>query len=277
MYRLNGVTVYAVLPDLKILSRVQQQVMHTFQADWTIVTEDRSCLWLELALEHNPRRVIYLAHSQATLPFGPEAFERDSFKTAVYARLAHIIVVSTYMQDYLARWGDLASDGLRFPAYGQGPYPFLANFEAGYVTMINPSLLKGAPIFSALAKSMPETEFAVVPSWGTTVRDRTLLETIWTFQHTDNGWYRVISQASNKVIDVAANSVADGANIQQWTAGTGANQQWRIETLGDGSVRLVARHSGKVLDVAAGSAADGANIQQWTWNSSNAQRFLISN
>ncbi len=99
----------------------------------------------------------------------------------------------------------------------------------------------------------------------------------WAFQHTDNGWYRIISQVSNKVIDVAGGSTADGANVHQWTAGTGANQQWRIETLGDGSFRLVARHSGKVLDVASASTADGANIQQWTWNSSNAQRFLISN
>jgi hypothetical protein len=99
----------------------------------------------------------------------------------------------------------------------------------------------------------------------------------WTFQHVDNGWYRIVSQVSGKLVDVNAGSTADGANIQQWGNTGCACQQWRVETLGDGSVRLVARHSGKVFDVASGGTADGTNIQQWTWNGSNAQRFIISN
>ncbi|MBA3470075.1 MAG: RICIN domain-containing protein [Herpetosiphonaceae bacterium] len=96
----------------------------------------------------------------------------------------------------------------------------------------------------------------------------------WTFQHADNGWYSVISQVSNKAIEVNGGT-ADGTNIRQWSANGCACQHWRIETLGDGSFRLVVRHSNKVFDVAGSGTADGTNIQQWTWNSSNAQRFFI--
>jgi endoglucanase Acf2 len=99
----------------------------------------------------------------------------------------------------------------------------------------------------------------------------------WTFQHADNGWYRIVSQVSGKLVDVNAGSTADGANIQQWGSTGCACQQWRVETLGDGSFRLIARHSSKVMDVAASGTGDGTNIQQWTWNSSNAQRFYIRN
>ncbi|HEY1011846.1 MAG TPA: RICIN domain-containing protein [Herpetosiphonaceae bacterium] len=99
----------------------------------------------------------------------------------------------------------------------------------------------------------------------------------FSFQHTNNGYYRLINQAANKPVDVAGNSTADGANIHIWSNTGCACQEFRLEPLGDGSVRLVARHSGKVIDVSAGGTADGTNIQQWSWNGSTAQRFRISN
>jgi hypothetical protein len=65
-------------------------------------------------------------------------------------------------------------------------------------------------------------------------------------------------------LDVANVSTADSAQVIQWSCGSGANQQWKIQDAGDGYVRISARHSGKCLDVAAASTANSARIKQYT-------------
>src|SRR5262249_47960643 len=142
-----------------------------FQPTWTLVSEDPSYLCLALALEVNPSRVVYIAHSQATLPFGPECFTADPHKTGLLRRVAGIITFSEYVKDYLRRWGDLESVVLPFPGYGIGPFPCLGCFDKGFVTMVNPSAIKGLSIFLELARRLPAVDFAVVPTWATTSTD----------------------------------------------------------------------------------------------------------
>lgn len=178
IYRLNGVTVHAVAHDLPVFSRGLASLLRSSRPHWTVVSEDRSSLWLQLALEERPGRVVYLSHSQATLPFGPEAFEVDFDKERVYRRAAGIITVSSYLQDYVYRWAGLPSEVLRFPSYGTGPYPNLGRFDSGAVGMINPAVIKGSSIFIRLAQDFPHVDFAVVPSWGTSLRERTVLESL---------------------------------------------------------------------------------------------------
>ncbi len=48
--------------------------------------------------------------------------------------------------------------------YGKGPFD--GPPERGFVTMINPCLIKGLPIFLALAAAFPDVPFAAVPTWG---------------------------------------------------------------------------------------------------------------
>jgi hypothetical protein len=69
-------------------------------------------------------------------------------------------------------------------------------------------------------------------------------------------------------------STADGANVQQWTCGSGTNQRWQPIVVGS-YYELKAQHSGKVLDVVGNGTADGVNIDQWTWNSGNNQQWQI--
>jgi len=78
-----------------------------------------------------------------------------------------------------------------------------------------------------------------------------------------------------KALDVAFQSLADGAGVIVWPPNGGPNQRWSIETLEDGSVRIVAGHSGKVLDVAGASMADGARVVQWPWNGGPNQRWQM--
>jgi ricin-type beta-trefoil lectin protein/cellulase (glycosyl hydrolase family 5) len=75
--------------------------------------------------------------------------------------------------------------------------------------------------------------------------------------------YRVTGAGSGKVLDVVGSSVADSAEVKQYTWNGGANQQWAFENLGTGYYRIVNRYSGKCLNVASASTADGANIIQY--------------
>ncbi|MFJ6914819.1 RICIN domain-containing protein [Streptomyces sp. NPDC101133] len=77
-----------------------------------------------------------------------------------------------------------------------------------------------------------------------------------------------IHAASDKCLEVAGNSQADGAVVQMYTCNGGANQKWRID--GDALVNV---NSGKCIDVKSSGTADGTVIQQWTCNQTGAQQW----
>jgi hypothetical protein len=77
------------------------------------------------------------------------------------------------------------------------------------------------------------------------------------------GVYQITNVNSGKCLDVANNSTANNAAIQQWTCGAGDNQKWRIEPVGTGLYKLTAVHSGRVMGVGASGMADGTKVVQW--------------
>ncbi|PYC64849.1 hypothetical protein C7C45_29830, partial [Micromonospora arborensis] len=50
----------------------------------------------------------------------------------------------------------------------------------------------------------------------------------WYLRPTGNGYYTIVSQASGLAADVYAASTSDGAQVVQWTATGGTNQQWQF-------------------------------------------------
>lgn len=90
-----------------------------------------------------------------------------------------------------------------------------------------------------------------------------------------NGVYQITARHSSKSLDVASQSTADGANVQQYTYSGGNNQRWTVTSLGSGQYSIRALHSGKGLDVTNSSLADGADINQWTYSGNNNQRWRI--
>jgi hypothetical protein len=80
---------------------------------------------------------------------------------------------------------------------------------------------------------------------------------------------------SGKCADVVNASTADGAELVQFTCGSGTNQRWTVVDDGDGYVHLVARHSGKCLDVNSSSTADGAKVAQYTCHVGRNQQFQL--
>jgi glycosyltransferase involved in cell wall biosynthesis len=60
---------------------------------------------------------------------------------------------------------------LHVPAYGDTLPEQCGGWTAPYVTMVNPSGIKGIDVFLGVAERLPGTDFAAVPSWATNVRD----------------------------------------------------------------------------------------------------------
>jgi glycosyltransferase involved in cell wall biosynthesis len=138
----------------------------TLAPDWVLVTDDKRRITLPAALRAAPRRVILLLQTIIQLPFGPLAVRPDAEYAALIRQARAIIVISDFLQQYMLQHGGLSARRLPIPVYGDGPFPDLSRFDAGYVTMINPCALKGLPIFVALARELPKVKFAAVPTWG---------------------------------------------------------------------------------------------------------------
>ncbi|OCI32877.1 chitinase precursor [Oerskovia enterophila] len=74
-----------------------------------------------------------------------------------------------------------------------------------------------------------------------------------------------ITGYGSKCVDVAAASIANGAQVQLHGCNGTSAQSWTTGT--DGAVRAL----GKCLDVAGGSSANGTRVQLWDCNGSTAQ------
>lgn len=175
IFTLNGVDVHGVsnAADLGLYLRREAT---TFEPDWLLVSsEDPGQGLLDAAVGSYPSRVVYLARTTLALPCGPDAAAPSAHRTSLLQRTAGVIAVSAYIQRYLARWADVAAVQLPISLYGPGPFPTLASYDRGAITMINPCALKGLSIFLALADAFPDWSFAAVPTWGTTGRERDLL------------------------------------------------------------------------------------------------------
>jgi glycosyltransferase involved in cell wall biosynthesis len=174
-FDLQGVQVHQLADASQFCGQLLKQA-EKFGPDWILISEDPSYLALAAALESVRGRVVYLSHSQATLPFGPECFSPDLLKTQMLQRTAGIIAVSDYLKGYIFKWGGLDSVAISLPAYGNPPWPHFGSLDNAFITMVNPSAIKGIAIFLALARALPAERFAAVPTWATTAADRIALK-----------------------------------------------------------------------------------------------------
>ncbi|OPJ59422.1 flavastacin precursor [Clostridium chromiireducens] len=88
------------------------------------------------------------------------------------------------------------------------------------------------------------------------------------------GTYKLINRESGKALDVYNSSTADGADVIQWSTGSGNNQKWIITNMGNG-YKLINVNSKKALDVYNTSTENGADVIQWTDNGQKNQLWNI--
>jgi glycosyltransferase involved in cell wall biosynthesis len=168
-YRHAGVDVEAVdFPSADALHAHVEQRVADLQPDWVLVNDDRQRTLLRAALATRPEtRVVSLLQTVATLPFGPLAVAPSGNQSALLSSVRARVVISRFLHAYVERHGGMSATLLRLPVYGDGPFPALGRFDRGYVTLVNPCVEKGVDVFLALARRLPDVEFAAVPAWGT--------------------------------------------------------------------------------------------------------------
>ena len=177
-FRCNGVEVHA-LDELLSLRNHLVKMIQDFEPDWVVVSsEDPGQILLESALQTLPDRVVYFAHTPQAFPFGPASFYPNETGTNLLNQTAGVIAIGQKTASYIHEYTGLNPVILHPPIYGQPPFPFYASFNNPYITLINPSAIKGITIFVELAKSLPEQQFAAVTGWSTPPADVELLKSL---------------------------------------------------------------------------------------------------
>jgi len=165
-YEHRGVRVDAALrADEETRRTHAERRIDELDPDWVLVTDDKNRDLLRTAVDSG-RRTAMIIQTTAHLPFGPAANRTDALQADLMSKAQRLIVISRYLQDYLRDHGGLDARHFPLPIYGSGPFPVLGSHERGSVTLINPCVEKGLPIFLALAAANPRVGFAAVPTWG---------------------------------------------------------------------------------------------------------------
>lgn len=97
--------------------------------------------------------------------------------------------------------------------------------------------------------------------------------TQWKIETAGDGFYRLLVQGSNKVLEVLGSSTSNGAPLSLWSFYSGNNQIWRIEEVGDGYYKVIAKHSRKALS--AKDSIEGG-VQQWRYSGKGNQQWKLT-
>lgn len=141
-------------------------------------TDDPAQLLFDIARRAARARVVYLIRATIATPFGPDSPIVNTEKTAMLRHADGVVGVSEYVAEYARKWGALPAIHVPISLMDAGPTEPLGRFENRFVTMVNPCAVKGIDIFLGLVKAMPETQFAAVPTWGTTPEEFELLRAL---------------------------------------------------------------------------------------------------
>jgi glycosyltransferase involved in cell wall biosynthesis len=176
----ESIAVFAVEDPSRRIQVLRRQIRE-FEPDWVLVSsEDLGHGLLREAQHSAPGHVVYLAHTPQFFPFGPASWNPDREAAGLLAEAAGVVAIGHCVADYIARWLGREAVVIHPPIYGAGPFSDYGGLDAGLdtglVAMINPCAVKGLSIFLEIAARLPETEFGVVPGWGTTGSDRRALE-----------------------------------------------------------------------------------------------------
>jgi surfactin synthase thioesterase subunit/glycosyltransferase involved in cell wall biosynthesis len=170
-FTLGGVDVHTLTRDPNLRGYFIRQIAE-FDPDVIVLsTDDPGQLLLEAALEAPRARVVFLVRATIALPFGPDSSAQSASKTARLREADCVVGVSEYVAGYARRFGAMDAVHVPISLMEPGSHPNLGGIDNPYVTMINPCAVKGLAIFLGLADAMPLTQFAAVPSWGTTEED----------------------------------------------------------------------------------------------------------
>ncbi|TCB97999.1 alpha-L-fucosidase [Micromonospora zingiberis] len=97
----------------------------------------------------------------------------------------------------------------------------------------------------------------------------------WTFDSTGDGYFKIRSVASGKLMEVAGLSRVNGGTVVLRADQNLFQQHWAITPVAAGHYLLTNRLSGLSLNVSGASTADGAGIVQWLYGSGAHEQWGI--
>jgi O-glycosyl hydrolase len=98
----------------------------------------------------------------------------------------------------------------------------------------------------------------------------------WIRSTTGDGHATLVNAANGLLLEVVAESTADGAPVGVYRPTTGAHQSWSFPSAAADTWRTATfRHSGKCLDVSGASASDGARVAQYGCNGGTNQQWSL--
>lgn len=172
VYHLNGIEIHAVTTRAYLHRHMAQQIRE-FDPTWVLVSSlDPGQLLLDTCVRISPSRVVYMAHTPQHFPFGPESVSSNPLATGLLQKVAAIIAIGRQTALYVRHHTGREPLVVHPPVYGRGPFPRYGNGDDGFITMINPSGVKGISIFASLAREFPDLRFGALVSWATTAADR---------------------------------------------------------------------------------------------------------
>ncbi len=170
-FRLSGAEVHVITRDTNLRRALAEDLADQKPDIILCSTDDPAHLLFETALQQEGARVVYLVRATIALPFGPDASSISEERSARLREADAIVCVSEYVARYCRNEGGLDAVHVPISLGDHANPPDVGRFDNPYITLVNPSAVKGLPILLGLADAMPETQFAAVPSWGTTPLD----------------------------------------------------------------------------------------------------------
>jgi hypothetical protein len=95
------------------------------------------------------------------------------------------------------------------------------------------------------------------------------------YGHSAGSYYKLVNRKSGLVLGVSGGSLANGAQLLQWTDTGSADQAWHVTTT-SGITKFGDRNSGQVLGIWQASTAQGANAVQWLDTGSADQQWKMT-
>lgn len=143
------------------------QVLNDFAPDWVLVSsEDATQVIVRAVGSLAPERMIYLARTPLTFPFGPAAYYRAPYAADLIRNSRSILTVSKYMEGYIREWLGVDAHALPISPFPKPAVDYTERPKVPVITMVNPCPLKGESIFYDLVRRFPSTRFLAVRGWG---------------------------------------------------------------------------------------------------------------
>jgi glycosyltransferase involved in cell wall biosynthesis len=163
-FDVNGVRLLALtendLPTLEQVKRLEPTAV--------VLSEDRT-FGRHLVAAELGVPLVWLATRPPTLPFGRHAWHRRDAATEVFMDADEVVVPNRFMAEYVRTWTGRDSRIVPSPLFVE-PRPEVGPHD-GFVTMFNPSEIKGVSLFLDLARALPQHRFAAVAGWSTRQED----------------------------------------------------------------------------------------------------------